>query len=88
MSADGRCPHESEPKGVSRVKRDQIEAMLGTIVRVFVGATLAQFIADGGDPFSVSGSALKTIIGSGIAAVAVTVYNWANPNDHRYGIKK
>jgi hypothetical protein len=88
MSADGRCPHESEKEVKREMKREEMMAMLGTIVRVFVGATLAQFIAAGGDVFGLSGDAVKTIVGSGVAAVAVTVYNWANPNDHRYGLKK
>jgi hypothetical protein len=66
----------------------ELRTLAGTIVRVFVAATLAQFIANGGDVFAIDGNAAKTIISSGIAAAAIALYNYANPRDHRYGIKR
>lgn len=64
---------------------DELRALTGTLLRVFCAAVLAQFLASGADVFAVDGDGLRTILSSGISAVAVTVYNWLNPSDSRYG---
>ena len=65
----------------------ETKAVLGTIVRVFVAAVLAQFIAGGADVFAVDGDGLRTIVSAGVAAAALAAFNWANPKDQRYGVK-
>lgn len=60
--------------------------MLGTLVRVFVAAVLAQFIAGGADVFALDGDAVRTIVSAGVSAAALVGFNWANPKDDRYGV--
>ena len=64
-----------------------VKSMLGTVARVFVAASLAQFIAGGSDAFALSGDALRAIVSSGVAAAATAAFNWLNPTDGRYGRK-
>jgi type IV secretory pathway TrbL component len=66
----------------------EIKKISGTLIRVFVAATLAQFLAGGGDVFAVSADAAKTIVASGVAAAALVVFNYLNPRDDRYGVSK
>lgn len=86
VSPDGRCPHEQ--RGEVKMSRDEIKQIAGTVVRVFVAATLAQFLAGGADVFAVSADAAKTIVASGVAAAALAVFNYVNPRDDRYGASK
>jgi hypothetical protein len=86
VSRDGRCPHETEREEV-KMEPTETKAVLGTVVRVFLAAVLAQFIAGGADVFAVDGDGLRTIVSAGVAAVALAAANWLNPSDHRYGVK-
>jgi hypothetical protein len=65
----------------------ETRALAGTLLRVFVAAILAQFIANGADVFAIDTDGAQTLISSGIAATAIAFYNALNPNDHRYGVK-
>lgn len=62
---------------------EQIKSAVGTVVRVFFAAVLAQTVAVGGD---LSGESLRTVVAAGVAAAATVVFNWLNPSDSRYGI--
>jgi hypothetical protein len=62
------------------------KALINSFAKVFGAAALAQFIALGGDVFSVDADGVKTIISSAIAAVAVVAYNYLSPSDTRYGV--
>lgn len=64
---------------------NELKTLAGTLLRVFCAAVLAQFLAGGADVFAVDGDGLRTIISSGVSAVAVAAYNWLNPSDARYG---
>lgn len=66
----------------------ETKAIAGTLVRVFLAAVLAQFIAGGSDVFAVDGDGLRSIVSAGVAAVAVAAFNFVNPKDTRYGIGK
>ena len=66
----------------------ETRALAGTLLRVFVAATLAQFIANGADVFAVDAQGARALLSSGIAAAAIALYNALNPADHRYGVKR
>ena len=87
VSGDGRCPHELEERGYG-MSSQETKAIAGTLVRVFLAAVLAQFIAGGSDVFAVDGDGLRSIVSAGVAAVAVAAFNFVNPKDTRYGIGK
>lgn len=53
--------------------------------RVFLAATLAQFISMGGDVFALDLESLKVILSSGISATVLVAYKYLNPNDDSYG---
>ena len=53
--------------------------------RVFLAATLAQFISMGGDVFALDIEGLKVILSSGVSATVLVVYKYLNPNDDSYG---
>lgn len=68
------------------INKEHLNKAVGTFVRVFLAAVLAQFIAFGGDVFALDGDAVKTILSAGVAAVAIAAFNALNPKDNRYGI--
>lgn len=86
VSPDGICPHQRE-EVKKKMTTNELTKIGGTIARVFLAAVLAQFIAQGGDVFTIDGDGLRTIISAGVAAAAVAAFNWLNPGDHRYGLK-
>lgn len=65
---------------------ESTKAMIGTFLRVFVGAALATFLAQGADIFALDQDGLKAIVSSAVAAVAVLGFNILNPRDTRYGV--
>ena len=66
---------------------NELKEIGGTIGRVFLAATMAQYLAMGGDVFSIDGDGLRAIISAGVAAAVTAAANWLNPSDHRYGLK-
>lgn len=56
-----------------------------TLGKVFIAAALGQFIALGDSVFDVPADGWKSIVAAGIAAVAVTAYNWIDPHFPMYG---
>lgn len=56
-----------------------------TLGKVFLAAALGQFIALGQGIFDIPVDGWKNIAAAGIAAVAVTAFNWLDPHDTRYG---
>lgn len=63
---------------------EEMKSVAGTLVRTFVAACLAQFIAMGAW-FDMPAEAWKNVAAAGVAAVAIAAYNWLNPRDTRYG---
>lgn len=64
---------------------EELKAAAASWLRIAIGAMLAQFILLGSDIFTVSGEGWKSIVAAGIGALAITVYNWLNPKDNRFG---
>ena len=67
---------------------DQAKQIAYTILRVFCGSLLGFAIAAGAGIFSLSWADWKPAAGAAFAAVLVVVFNFLNPGDKRYGIKK
>lgn len=67
-------------------KVKELRAILGTLVRVFVGACIAAFASGGVDVFAFNEAGLKTVLSAGIGATALAVFNYVNPHDSRYGV--
>lgn len=58
---------------------DEIKCLLGSWSRAFVAGAAA---------LAMSGNwQLDDLLKAGLAAVIPVIYNWANPNDKRYGRK-
>lgn len=64
------------------------KAMLFSFLRVFFAAALAQYISNGSDIFSYTPTMWHSVVGAGVSATVLTVYNYLNPNDPRYGSKE
>lgn len=86
VDPDGICPHQRE-EVKKKMNPNELKQIGGTLIRVFLAATLAQYLAMGGDVFAIDGDGLRTIVSAGIAAVVTAAANWLNPRDHRYGLK-
>lgn len=61
--------------------------VLASWARVFISATLAQYISMGVSVFDLNGDMLKTIVASGVSATILVIYKYLNPNDDSYGVK-
>ena len=59
--------------------------ILNSWARVFLSATLAQYISSGVSIFDLNGDILKTIIASGVSATVLVIFKYLNPNDASYG---
>lgn len=59
--------------------------VLASWARVFLAATLAQYIHMGVGIFDLDMDSLKTIISSGVSATALVAFKYLNPNDSSYG---
>lgn len=64
---------------------DETKAMLNTWWKTFVVALLAQFIALGGDVFSLNMDNVKTILGAAVAAAVMFLYNYLSKGFSLYG---
>jgi len=64
---------------------EDLKAAAWSWLRIAIAAMIAQFIMLGSDIWTISGEGWKSIVAAGIGALAVTVYNWLNPNDDRFG---
>ena len=64
----------------------KITAALATGARAFVAASLGLYLALGVGVFDLSDGQWKGILSAGIAAVALVAFNWASPNNPKYGI--
>lgn len=64
---------------------DQIKAVAGTLVKVFMAACFAQIIAGGTGVLDLGADGWRAVAGAGLGAVVVAAYNWISPSDPRYG---
>jgi hypothetical protein len=61
--------------------KQEIKAMIGTIIKVFISSILSMVIAHG-NIYEVD---WKEVLGAGAISVAILLYNYFSPSDHRYG---
>lgn len=66
----------------------EFNRMIFSFARVFFAAALAQYISNGSDLFSYTSTMWHSVIGAGVSATVLTVYNFLNPNDPRFGNNK
>jgi hypothetical protein len=64
---------------------DELKTASASWLRIAIAAMIAQFIVLGSDIWTIDGEGLKSIGAAGVAALAVTIYNWLNPRDDRFG---
>jgi hypothetical protein len=64
---------------------DGVKAGFMTLIKTFIVASVGQLLAYGVGVFEITAGQWKAVAASGIAAVLMWVYNWANTNDTRYG---
>lgn len=63
----------------------ETKAMLNTLWKTFVVALIAQFVALGGDVFSLNMENAKTILGAAVAAAVMFIYNYLSKGFALYG---
>jgi len=64
---------------------NQYEAAALTLAKVFIGTVLGQVLTAQVGIFDVGPDRLRGALAAGVTAVLVTVYNWLDPKDTRYG---
>lgn len=64
---------------------EELKVAAASWLRIAIAAMIAQFIMLGSDIWTISGEGWKSVVAAGVGALAVTVYNWLNPNDNRFG---
>lgn len=64
---------------------DKTKAIITTLVKTFIVAAVGQFLVFGKGIFDLTQGEWKGVLASGLTALLMFVYNWANPNDPRYG---
>lgn len=67
---------------------DETKAMLNTLWKTFVVALIAQFVALGGNIFSLDLDNAKTILGAAVAAAVMFLYNYLSKGFPLYGAGK
>jgi hypothetical protein len=64
---------------------NQYQAAALTLTKVFFGTVLGQLVALQVGVLDAGPTALRGALSAGIGAVLVTLYNWLDPKDTRYG---
>ena len=62
--------------------------LIASWVRIFIAATIAAVLQSGTAPWEWANEQLLNFVWAGVGATLVAIYNYLNPNDTRYGIKK
>lgn len=70
---------------VNSVTLVQAQAMAWSYLRVFLAASLALYLTLGRLPLDLTRGDLKAITNAGLAALALTVFNYLRTGDHRFG---
>lgn len=69
-------------------KKHFLSTMMGSWIKIFISAMLAQYIAMGKSVFELDTESWKSIAAAGISAIVLVMFNFFNKNDPRYGPNK
>ena len=80
------APAQSEAATKRTLISPKAKALIGSWLRVFVGALIAAVLGSQQAPWEWTADASMNFVWSGVSATLLVIYNYLNPADVRYGV--